>query len=272
MRPVASIRTAERATATAPAVAYAYAAIVASTAGAALVTVGVSALDRPWVFGYISEAGAASSAQHNLYRTGIALLAISIGLLAVVVGSPGRSAAPAVHAFPSAGAAGPRRGHRMSLDRAPLGTGRSGTRRPGARGSAWWPRWIPGAATLLAAGAVLGAISSRVSCSTGCPLPPYQPTTTQDVVHAVASVGAVGLATLAMLSIAVTYPPGGLRTVCRFGVAICLPPLVFLAAAIGIAGRGTVTGIAERASLLLVLAWVIAVAGTTVAAARTTGG
>ena len=196
-----------------------YGSIVAGLLGAVFIMIGVSALAHPWSNGYVSEAGATTSGHHSIYRVGIALVAISIGLLgAALIADP----APPAHR--------------------------------------WWPRWIPAAWTLLAIGAVLGSVSSRVSCTTGCPLPPYETTTAQDMVHAVTSIGAVGFGTLAMLAIAVTYPAGAVRRLARVGAAVCVPPLVFLAVAILAIGRGPVTGITERAALALVLAWMTATA------------
>jgi hypothetical protein len=106
----------------------------------------------------------------------------------------------------------------------------------------------------------LALVSSRVSCTAGCPLPPYQRTTFQDLVHAVASVGAVGFVALAMLVIATVFPPGALRSVARVATVVSMPLLVALAVAILAAGAGELTGALERTSLVVVLASVIGAA------------
>jgi hypothetical protein len=185
--------------------------------GAVFVSIGVSALPGPWIHGYVSEGGVATAAHSTIYRLGIATLALSIGLLGIAL------------AQKSPNAAGPR----------------------------WLPAWWPAAWLSLIIAAALGLTSSRVSCTQGCPLPPYQRTSFQDLVHAVASVGAVGFTALAMLSIALIYPAGPLRRAARIATVVCMPMLTALAIAILAVGRGTLTGVLERASLVAVLAAVV---------------
>jgi Protein of unknown function (DUF998) len=121
-------------------------------------------------------------------------------------------------------------------------------------------RWPAVAWMCLVIAAGLGLVSSRVSCTAGCPLPPYQRTTFQDLVHAATSVGAVGLVALAMLVIAVVFPPGALRSAARVATVVSMPLLIALAVAILAAGAGTLTGVLERISLVAVLASVIGTA------------
>ena len=188
--------------------------------GAIYIVIGVAALPDPWTGGYVSEAGASSASQHSLYRVGILLVSIALGLLAAAVAAA--VASPVAH---------------------PL-----------------VPRWFPTAWALLLAAAGLGAVSSRVSCTTGCPLPPYQTTTARDLVHAGTSVAAVGFVGLSMLVLVLTDPPGSVRRLARWGAVVCWPPLVFLAVAILAVGHGALTAITERIALALVLLWALTTA------------
>lgn len=121
-------------------------------------------------------------------------------------------------------------------------------------------RWPAVAWMGLIVAAGLGLVSSRVSCTAGCPLPPYQRTTFQDLVHAVASVGAVGFVALAMLVIAIVFPSGALRSAARVATVVSMPLLIALAVAILAVGAGTLTGVLERISLVAVLTSVIGTA------------
>jgi hypothetical protein len=126
----------------------------------------------------------------------------------------------------------------------------------------FWLRWWPLPWLSLVLGAAMGLVSSRVTCTRGCPLPPYQRTTFQDLVHAAASVGAVSFTALAILGIALIYPAGPLRRVARMATAICMPMLVALAVAIGVIGRGVTAGVLERISLAAVLLSAVMLAGS----------
>jgi hypothetical protein len=112
---------------------------------------------------------------------------------------------------------------------------------------------------LLLAGA-LGGVSSGVSCTAGCPLPPYEHTTTRDLVHASTSIGAVGFATLAMLIVAIAGVDGRLRRIAQVCFAICAPLLLALAVGLLALGRSPTTAILERVALAGVVAWGIATA------------
>lgn len=119
-------------------------------------------------------------------------------------------------------------------------------------------RWRLATWMCLIIAAALGLVSSRVSCTAGCPLPPYQRTTFQDLVHAVASVGAVGFVALAMLVIAIVFPRGGLRSAARVATVVSMPLLIALTVAILTVSAGTLTGVLERISLVAVFASVVA--------------
>jgi hypothetical protein len=224
------------------AVRWAYASIATGLIGAAFVVVGVSALDRPWSGGYVSEAGAVTSAHHAIYRAGVGLVAAALGLLGAALMTQRASASSLA----------------ATATTVTSPTGASPAATPGAM--SWWPSWIPAAGIVLAAASVFGIASSRVSCTTGCPLPPYQATTVPDLIHAAASIAAVALAAVAMVSLAVSRPPGVVRWFARAGAAVCVPLLVFLAVAILAVGRGRLTAVTERVALALVLAWALATA------------
>ncbi|RGC70026.1 hypothetical protein C5N14_06335 [Micromonospora sp. MW-13] len=117
------------------------------------------------------------------------------------------------------------------------------------------------AAGLLAAGGVCAALSGAVTCSAGCPLPPFERATVADLVHGGASIAATASVVFAML--AVLFSPAAaalLRRLAAAGAAVSLP----LAGAVGLAmlvvGRGALTGVLERVLLAVCAAWGLATA------------
>ncbi|GGM14702.1 DUF998 domain-containing protein [Dactylosporangium sucinum] len=112
----------------------------------------------------------------------------------------------------------------------------------------------------LAAAAPLAAVAGAVSCSPGCPLPPYETPTARDLVHAGGAIGALLLIALVILIYAVQPDPSALRRAARLAVVLAYPPLILSAAGIAFAGRGLFTGLMERASLVAVSAWLVATA------------
>jgi hypothetical protein len=118
-------------------------------------------------------------------------------------------------------------------------------------------RWA--APTLLLA-APLAAVSGVVTCSQGCPLPPYERSTAADLVHAAASITALLLCCLAMLLYARSAPGSALRTAGRVGLAVAVPLLGLAGAAMVFVGRGTLAGVLERIALVAATAWLIATA------------
>ncbi|MFI9643066.1 DUF998 domain-containing protein [Micromonospora sp. NPDC051925] len=126
------------------------------------------------------------------------------------------------------------------------------------------------AAWLLAAGAVCTVLSGAVTCSAGCPLPPFEATTVADLVHGGASIAAVGVTVLAMLAIGFTAPATpALRWVARMGAAVALPLAVVIALGLLTVGRGGLVGGLERLVLLACTGWGLATA-TLLAARRPT--
>jgi len=120
-----------------------------------------------------------------------------------------------------------------------------------------WAWLLPLTVGLVAVDAVFGGVSAAVSCSPGCPLPPHETPTARDLVHGGASILAVGLLGLALLCIAVLWPPGPLVRPSRVAAAVVVPLLAADGLAILIVGRGHVTGLLERASLLAAVAWTL---------------
>jgi len=115
-------------------------------------------------------------------------------------------------------------------------------------------------AVVLLASGLLAGVSGTVSCSPGCPLPPYESPTPADLVHGGTSVAGVALCGLAILLLALGRVDTDLRRLSR----VALGPVVVLgiANAYGIAfvGRGHLTSIAERVMLLVIVAWIVAAA------------
>lgn len=120
------------------------------------------------------------------------------------------------------------------------------------------PPTLRPAALLLAVGAAGTGLSASVSCTAGCPLPPFEPTTTPDLVHGSGSILAVACVVFAMLVVAwsdIGEPV--LRRLGLVGASLALP----LSATIGLAmltvGRGALVGSVERALLLVIALWAI---------------
>ncbi|GAA4562356.1 hypothetical protein GCM10023176_03410 [Micromonospora coerulea] len=117
------------------------------------------------------------------------------------------------------------------------------------------------AAALLAAGSVLTLLSGAVTCSAGCPLPPFETATAADLVHGGASIAATAAVVFAMLALLVSPAAvPGLRRIAGLGAALALP----LSAAIGLAmltvGRGGLVGVLERLLLAVAAGWGLATA------------
>lgn len=111
---------------------------------------------------------------------------------------------------------------------------------------------------ILAAAAPTVAVSAAVVCTEGCPLPPHATATPSDLIHASASSSGVGLCALAMATLAWRpREPAGLRQVSLIAVALAWPLLIATAVGIVVAGRGVLTGVAERLAVVVCLIWLI---------------
>ncbi|WP_460494031.1 hypothetical protein [Dactylosporangium cerinum] len=113
------------------------------------------------------------------------------------------------------------------------------------------------AAAALALAAPLAALSGAVTCSPGCPLPPYESPRPQDLIHATGAIGALLLCALAILVYATQPDATTLRRAGRLGVLLAFPPLILSAIGILLLGRGLFTGLMERAALAAVSAWLV---------------
>jgi hypothetical protein len=119
----------------------------------------------------------------------------------------------------------------------------------------------PPAAALLAASAAATLLSGTVPCTDGCPLPPYEPTTPTDLVHAAASITAVATCVFAIVAVAASRGVApGVRRLSVGAAAIALPLSVVVGVAILVAGKGPVVSIVERSLLATAVLWAFAAA------------
>ncbi|WP_030489507.1 DUF998 domain-containing protein [Micromonospora chokoriensis] len=118
------------------------------------------------------------------------------------------------------------------------------------------PPGVWAAPGLLAAGAVCTAVSGVVTCSDGCPLPPFERTTAADLVHGGASIVATAAVVFAMITLAVSGPAGPtVRRLAGVAAALTLPLCVTVGLAMLVIGRGPVVGVLERLILALTVLW-----------------
>ena len=103
-------------------------------------------------------------------------------------------------------------------------------------------------------------VSGAVRCSAGCPLPPFEKPTADDLVHAGASIVALLLCGFLMLWYGVQTVDSPQRRVARAGLVIALPLLALSAVALVVVGRGPLTGVLERLALIATSAWLVATA------------
>ncbi|MDG4759527.1 DUF998 domain-containing protein [Micromonospora sp. WMMD710] len=118
------------------------------------------------------------------------------------------------------------------------------------------PPGVRAAPALLASGAVLTAVSGAVTCSAGCPLPPFERSTVADLVHGGASIAATAVVVFAMVALTVSGPVGPVvRRVSGGTVALTLPLCATVGLAMLVVGRGALVGVVERLVLGLVVLW-----------------
>ncbi|WBB56982.1 DUF998 domain-containing protein [Verrucosispora sp. WMMD573] len=119
------------------------------------------------------------------------------------------------------------------------------------------------AAGLLVASGLATLLSGAVTCSAGCPLPPFERATVADLVHGGASIAATAAVVFAMITI-VLAPTARrpLRRIAVLAATVALP----LAGAVGLAmlfaGRGSLVGVLERLLLAVAALWGLATALT----------
>lgn len=104
-------------------------------------------------------------------------------------------------------------------------------------------------------------VSSAARCSAGCPLPPFQRPTAGDLIHAGASIAAVGLCALAILAAALRSVDPVVRAVSRWSAVLTMPLLAAMAVGLLTVGHGRFTGVVERLSLVGCFGWLVAVCG-----------
>ncbi|MBM7493034.1 hypothetical protein JOD64_004256 [Micromonospora luteifusca] len=116
---------------------------------------------------------------------------------------------------------------------------------------------------LLATAAVFTAVSGAVTCSAGCPLPPFERATAADLVHGGASIAATAAVVFAMITLAVSGPAGpAVRWLARVAAALALPLCATVGLAMLVVGRGAVVGVLERLILALAVVWGLVTATT----------
>jgi hypothetical protein len=111
---------------------------------------------------------------------------------------------------------------------------------------------------LLATTGVLAAISGSVPCSRSCPLPPFEPTTVSDVVHATASIIGVAVLAAAMVTVALSsaWRPAARRL--AVGAAGLTVPLGgVLGVLMLFVGRSQAGATLERLLLAVAVSWLI---------------
>ncbi|TBL27597.1 DUF998 domain-containing protein [Verrucosispora sp. SN26_14.1] len=222
--------------------------------GTALVVLAVVAGPGPGLTGYVSEAGVAESGYAWTYRIGVFSLATALLLLAVALRDEARRPERARMAHPGAAVVRRLVGRRAATVLGQLAT-------------------LPGAVALLVAAALCTLLSGAVTCSAGCPLPPFEPATVADLVHGAASVAATATVVFAMVALALApQADRRLRRPATVAAVVALP----LAGAVGLAmlfvGRGSLVGVLERLLLAVAVVWGVATALALAARTRAAGG
>jgi uncharacterized protein DUF998 len=117
------------------------------------------------------------------------------------------------------------------------------------------------AALLLAAAAVLAGTSGVVPCTESCPLPPFEPTTPVDVVHAAAGIAGMAVLAGAMLAVAAARLRPAVRRLAIGALALTVPLGGWLGLIMLFVGRGQLGATLERILLVVAISWVIGTAG-----------
>jgi hypothetical protein len=119
---------------------------------------------------------------------------------------------------------------------------------------------LRGAAVLLGAAGMLAGTSGAVPCSDLCPLPPFQPTTVQDVVHTSASITGMVLLAAAMAAIAVSACRPAIRRLAAVAVLLTVPLGACVGLTMLLAGRDPLAATTERALLFVAVSWLVGTA------------
>lgn len=101
-------------------------------------------------------------------------------------------------------------------------------------------------------------VSGAVSCSLGCPLPPFEHPTAGDLVHAGGTIVALLLCGFVMLVYGFERLDSPRRRAGRAGLALVVPVLALAAIGLFFVGRSVYTGVSERAALAATSLWLIA--------------
>ncbi len=119
---------------------------------------------------------------------------------------------------------------------------------------------------LLGVSGLLFVGSASVTCTSGCPLPPYNPETTlRDVFHAGVSAGALGFAALAMLALALATQDRLVRELSRIAGWLMIVLMAATGAALLIQSEGAANGLLERAVVAVALGWLLLVSALVIA-------
>ncbi|MER7165708.1 DUF998 domain-containing protein [Micromonospora sp. NPDC000207] len=125
------------------------------------------------------------------------------------------------------------------------------------------PSALRTAAGLLAVAALCTALSAAVTCSDGCPLPPFEEPTVADLVHGGAAAAAAACVVFAMAAVAVSPDAAPrLRRMAAGAFVASLPMAGAVALAMLVVGRSTLVGVLERVFIALAAGWVLATAVT----------
>ncbi|MEV6595282.1 DUF998 domain-containing protein [Actinoplanes sp. NPDC051346] len=120
-------------------------------------------------------------------------------------------------------------------------------------------------AALLGGTALFAVTSGAVPCTNRCPLPPFEPTTANDVVHSAASIAGMVLLAGAMLLVSIsTAFRLAARRLAGVHAALTFPLGGGLGLIMLFVGRGTAGAILERILLAVAVSWLIGTASLTI--------
>lgn len=105
--------------------------------------------------------------------------------------------------------------------------------------------------------AVLAATSGLVACSDTCPLPPYEPATAADIVHATASVVGMIMLSGAMAAVWFADPRPVMKRLTAVAVVVIVPLGAALGATMLFVGRSDFGAVVERLVLIVAVSWLV---------------